>query len=322
MKRYLSFVPALALALVATPLVAADASRLFERVEHHKVKSSDGVEIAYYTTGEGPTVLFVHGFPDQWLTWSHQMAALEDSYRVAAMDLRGYNRSGQPKEISAYERPQLLRDVMAVIDDLEVHDVTLVGHDWGGGISWRFAMAHPEKVSKLIICNLTHPRGYETHRLNVSAEEKEATMGYIDRLQSPDAAKGFSAERLASRWQHDPELHKEYLAGYRRSYFDGMINYYRAAYDEFNVTELTDRPQLKMPVLQIHGLDDRAVHHNGLRDTWNWIDADYTLVTLPGIGHNVQNEAAEVVSSTMRMWLDARSLNADARPRDAADASR
>ncbi len=306
LSRPLLGLAAATLLATASPSVAKDEVPIYKRVEQHAVKSSDGVEIAYYTAGQGPTVLFVHGFPDQWLTWSEQMEALEDSYRVAAMDLRGYNRSGKPKEIEAYKRPQLLRDVMAVIDDLGVETVTLVGHDWGGGISWRFAMAHPEKVNKLIICNLTHPRGYETHRLNVSEEERVRTMGYIDRLQHPDAADGFSAERLARRWEHDPEIHEEYLAGYERSSFDGMINYYRAAYDEFNVTELTPRPQLQMPVLQIHGLNDTAVHQNGLRDTWNWIDADYTLVTLPGIGHNVQNEAAEVVSQTMRLWLDAR----------------
>ncbi len=282
-----------------------DSADVASQVTQHKVASSDGVEIAYYTMGEGPTVLFIHGFPDLWLTWSHQMAALADSYRVAAMDLRGYNNSGKPEAITSYARPQLLRDVMAVIGDLGVENVTLVGHDWGGGISWRFAMAHPDKVNKLIICNLTHPRGYETVRINAT-DEQQNNMRYIDRFQDPDAAKGFSAERLASRWEHDPKMHALYLDGYRRSSFDGMLNYYRASYAQFNVTEVSDWPQLPMPVLQIHGLDDRAVHQDGLRDTWNWIDADYTLVTLPGIGHNVQNEAAEAVSSNIRLWLDAR----------------
>ena len=286
---------------------AAAEQPFHERVTQHSVKSSDGVEIAYYAKGEGPTVLFLHGFPDLWLTWSHQMQTLEaDGYRVAAMDLRGYNNSGKPKEISSYKRPQLLLDVMAVIDDLGVDDVTLVGHDWGGGISWRFAMQHPEKVNKLVILNLTHPRGYQTHRMNVSPEEKERTMGYIDRFQNPDAAKVFSAELLARRWQDDPALHEAYLAGYERSYFDGMLNFYRASYDQFNVTEISDYPQLQMPVLQIHGLEDSAVNKNGLRDTWNWVDSDYTLVTFPGVGHNVQNEAAEAVSATLQMWLNAR----------------
>ena len=215
--------------LVSLPLAAADTERIFHRVEHHEVKSSDGVEIAYYTAGEGPAVLFLHGFPDQWLTWSVQMEALEDSYRVAAMDLRGYNRSGKPEAVESYARPQLLRDVMAVIDDLGVDDVILVGHDWGGGIAWRFAMAHPDRVSKLMICNLTHPSGYEAVRLSMT-EEQKANMAYIDRFQSPDAAQMFTAERLAARWEHDPEIQKEYLEGYERSSFDGMLNYYRASY--------------------------------------------------------------------------------------------
>ena len=293
------------LCLVSLPLYAADTERIFHRVEHHTAKSSDGVEIAYYTAGEGPTVLFLHGFPDQWLTWSVQMEALEDSYRVAAMDLRGYNRSGKPEAVESYARPQLLSDVMAVINDMGVDDVILVGHDWGGGISWRFAIAHPEKVNKLIICNLTHPNGYEAVRLSMTDEQK-ANMSYIDRFQSPDAAQMFTAERLAARWEHDPEIQKEYLEGYERSSFDGMLNYYRASYAQFNPKEPTKRPMLPMPVLQIHGLDDRAVDKDGLRDTWNWIESDYTLVTIPGVGHNVQNEAADFVAQQMRLWLDAR----------------
>jgi len=302
-KRNLTLL--IALFLVSLPLTAAEKQRIFQRVEHHSVESSDGVEIAYYTAGEGPTVLFLHGFPDQWLTWSVQMEALEDSYRVVAMDLRGYNRSGKPEGIDSYERPQLLHDVMAVIDDLGESDVILVGHDWGGGISWRFAIDHPEKVNNLIILNLTHPTGYETVRLNMT-EEQRANMSYIDRFQSPDAASMFTAEMLARRWEHDPEIHKEYLEGYERSYFDGMLNFYRAGYSGFNPTEPTEYPQLQMPVLQIHGLGDAAVDKDGLRDTWNWINSDYTLVTLPGVGHNVQNEAADVVAKNMRSWLDAR----------------
>lgn len=296
------------LILLATPAAAAiDLADIASRATQHTTKSSDGVEIAYYSMGEGPTVLFLHGFPDLWLTWAHQMGSLADSYRVVAMDLRGYNRSGQPEDVASYERKHLLADVMAVIEALGEESITLVGHDWGGGIAWRFAMAHPEKVEQLVICNLTHPRGYETVRINATPEQK-ANMQYIERIQDPEAVAkmGITPERLARRWQEDPDMHKLYLEGYRRSSFDGMMNYYRASADMFDAAEPGEYPQLPMPVLQFHGLNDTAVHHDGLRDTWNWIDSDYTLVTLPGIGHNVQNEAAETVSKTLRLWLDAR----------------
>ncbi|MEM6701545.1 MAG: alpha/beta hydrolase [Acidobacteriota bacterium] len=297
----------LVLLLFAAPLAASvDLADVASRAIQKTAKSGDGVEIAYYSLGEGPTVLFLHGFPDLWLTWTHQMGALADSYRVVAMDLRGYNRSGQPEEVSSYEMDHLLADVNAVIDDLGEESITLVGHDWGGGIAWRFAMAHPEKVHQLVICNLTHPRGYETVRINATPEQK-ANMQYIERIRDPEAVSklGITPERLALRWQSNPDMHELYLEGYRRSFFDGMMHYYRAA-DMFAATEPGDYPQLPMPVLQFHGLKDTAVHHDGLRDTWNWIESDYTLVTLPGIGHNVQNEAAETVSQTLRLWLDAR----------------
>ena len=116
-------------------------------------------------------------------------------------------------------------------------------------------------------------------------------MQYIERIQDPDAAKGFSPERLASRYAGEPEVEKRYREAFERSYIDGMLDY-RANYAEFVATTIPDSPQLAMPVLQFHGLNDRAVHRDGLRDTWNWVDADYTLVTLPGVGHFVQSDAA------------------------------
>jgi pimeloyl-ACP methyl ester carboxylesterase len=66
---------------------------------------------------------------------------------------------------------------------------------------------------------------------------------------------------------------------------------------------LAAKPNISMPVLQLHGLDDMAVHKERLRDTWDWIDADYTLVTIPHVGHWVQRDAAELVTTTMRWWL-------------------
>jgi pimeloyl-ACP methyl ester carboxylesterase len=87
-----------------------------------------------------------------------------------------------------------------------------------------------------------------------------------------------------------------------------MLDYYRAAFSGINA-EPGDRPEmpnLTMPVLQFHGLKDKAVDKDGLRDTWNWIDSDYTLVTIPDSDHWVQREAAELVNTTMLTWLKSR----------------
>ncbi len=112
---------------------------VFDRVQHHHT-DNEGVSIHYVSLGEGPVVLFVHGFPDFWYTWREQMDALSGNFKTVAMDNRAYNLSGKPDGVENYAMPHLLADVDAVIRDLGVDSVTLVGHDWGGAISWQFAM--------------------------------------------------------------------------------------------------------------------------------------------------------------------------------------
>lgn len=284
-------------------------SDVFDRVEHHET-DNNGVALHYVSLGQGPVVLFVHGFPDFWYTWRAQMDALSGDFRTVAMDTRANNLSGKPDGVENYAMTHLLADVEAVIKDLGVDSVTLVGHDWGGAISWQFAMHYPQYVNKLVICNLTHPRGYSTVRQNASAEQKANTQ-YITNFQTPGFEDQLTPEVLTgiSAGNSSDEVRARYLEAFSRSSAKGMLDYYRAAFATINAPsgEAPELPRLPMPVLQFHGLKDKAVDKDGLRDTWNWIDADYTLVTLPDTDHWVQREAADMVSNTMRWWLKSRS---------------
>jgi len=278
---------------------------IFDLVSHHHVDSGD-VSIHYVTLGQGPVVLFVHGFPDFWYSWREQMAALSSDFKTVAMDTRANNKSGKPDGVENYAMPHLLADVEAVIEDLGVGSVTLVGHDWGGAISWRFAMRYPQRVDTLVICNLTHPKGYMAVRRNATPEQKANTQ-YITDFQTPGFEDRLTPEVLTaiSAGSVSGDIRQRYIDAFSQSSVKGMLDYYRAAYSGLNASENTneDLPNLTMPVLQFHGLKDKAVDKDGLRDTWNWMDSDYTLVTVPTSDHWVQREAAEIVNSTMRWWL-------------------
>ncbi len=287
----------------AAPFAFANGD-LFEQVEHNFV-DNNGVKIHYASIGEGPVVLFVHGFPNWWYDWRNQMEALRGSYTCVAMDTRGYNQSDKPQAVEDFTIEFLVSDVGAVIDSLGVDHITLVGHDWGGAIAWQYAMRHSDRVNKLVIVNLTHPNGYMEVRKKGSPEQK-ANMEYIRRFQDPEAHTMFSAEMLAGRHKENEILYNRYLEAYQKSSFNSMLNYYRAVWPQLESGALVNDTNLPMPVLQFHGLTDRAVDKDGLRDTWNWIDGDYTLVTIPSAGHDPHHEAAELVNGTLVSWLGAR----------------
>lgn len=292
-----------AFALVPLAAVAADSNAdVLERVEHHTTKSGE-IDIHYVSLGSGKPVLFLHGFPDLWYSWRHQMAALESEFRPAAMDLRGYNRSGQPKQVEDYRMPLILSDVAAVVEDLGGR-VTLVGHDWGGAIAWRYAMQHPEQIERLVIVNLTHPKGYGNVIANGTDEQRQNTQ-YARNIAASEPDGSPVPEGILNRFASEgEEMAGHYREGFARSSWDGMLNYYRANYGQ--VAGGGEMPNLQMPVLQFHGLKDTAVDKDGLKNTWDWIDRDYTLVTVPSASHWVQLEAADLVSNTMRAWLLAR----------------
>ena len=292
--------------ILATNLAFANGDAIFDEVDHHYTQNGD-VKLHYVSTGEGPVVLFVHGFPDFWYSWRHQMEGLKSDYKVVAMDTRGYNTSDQPQAIPSFALDILLADVDAVIKDLGVDNVTLVGHDWGGAIAWQFAANYPDRVNKLIICNLTHPKGYATVRANATPEQKANTK-YIENFQKPGAEKMFNATMVTGMvaGKESKEVQARYKAAYEASSFNSMLNYYRALWPLLESDKLSEVPDLKIPVLQFHGLLDTAVDKDGLRDTWNWITADYTLVTIPSANHWVQTEAHEMVTTSMKSWLDNR----------------
>jgi pimeloyl-ACP methyl ester carboxylesterase len=222
----------LALALsAASGLPAAQPSRaagadVEARVEHGYADSG-GVKIHYATLGKGPLIVMIHGFPDYWYTWRHQMEALSKEYQVVAIDQRGYNLSDRPKGVESYDVTLLVADVAAVIRHLGREKATLVGHDWGGLVGWAFAMSIPQMTERLIILNLPHPRGL-TRELARNPEQQK-NSAYARAFQKEGAEKLLTAEALAS-WVTDPAARAKYVDAFRRSDFEAMLNYYRRNY--------------------------------------------------------------------------------------------
>src|SRR5262249_25795633 len=162
------------------------------------------VKIHFVTRGAGPLVILTHGIPGFWYDWRNQMPALAKHFQVAAINQRGFNRSDQPEGVENYALDRLIGDLDAVRKHFGRPKATIAGHDSGGWISWRFAMAHPEKTERLVVLNLPHPRCIERELANNPVQYKASD--YARQFQqSPEGNRKFTAPDGSSA-ELTPEL--------------------------------------------------------------------------------------------------------------------
>ncbi len=198
----------------------------------------DGVRLHYVTAGCGELMLFLHGFPEFWYAWKEQLAEFGKEYRVAALDMRGFNLSEKPREVSEYRIEKLVEDVRGVALQLSPNArIVLVGHDWGGYVAWAFAAAYPEVLGKLVIVNAPHPA--IVARLLRSDPDQQKASEYMSMFRSEQAESilcanefDFLANKIMAFGKKNG-LPVEDKAGYIEAWsqegaITGGLNYYRA----------------------------------------------------------------------------------------------
>ncbi len=196
----------------------------------------------------------------------------------------------------------LVGDVVAVIKHLGRDKAIITGHDWGGAVAWQFAISVPQMTDRLIILNLPHPRGLRRELANNT--QQRSNSQYARDFQQEGAHLKLTAEGLSS-WVKDPQARQKYIQAFQRSDFEAMLNYYKKNYPRDSAGEDTSPlVKVKAPVLMIHGLNDTALLPGTLNNTWEWLENDLTLVTIPGAGHFVQQDASDLVTRSMKMWLN------------------
>jgi pimeloyl-ACP methyl ester carboxylesterase len=280
--------------------VSDDLLNLDERVEHRYADNA-GVKIHYARLGAGPLVVMMHGFPDYWFSWRHQMAALSPFFRVCALDMRGYNLSDKPKGAENYKTRHLIADAAAVIAAEGERRAVIVGHDWGGNTAWALAMHRPELAERLIVLNMPHP--WTLARLLAENPDQRKNSQYARNFQDPEFYKKIDIERLIG-WVSDPTAREKYREAMQKSDPQAMLHYYQANYPKEPYQAPQGMPaKVQVPTLLIHGLNDKALLSEGLNGVWNYVSADLTITTIPGADHFVQQDAAELVSRTMLAWL-------------------
>lgn len=117
----------------------------------HRTIQANGLEMHVAEQGTGPLVLLVHGFPENWYAWRHQLPALaEAGYRAAAPDMRGYGQTSRPAATEAYALKHLVADMVGLLDALEVERAVIVGNDWGATVAWQAALTRPDRFQGVV----------------------------------------------------------------------------------------------------------------------------------------------------------------------------
>uniref|UniRef100_A0A0D9W0Z1 soluble epoxide hydrolase n=1 Tax=Leersia perrieri TaxID=77586 RepID=A0A0D9W0Z1_9ORYZ len=295
----------------------------------HRTVEANGIAIHVAEAGgEGsPAVLFLHGFPELWYSWRHQMEHLAArGFRCLAPDLRGYGDTAAPPAIESYTAFHIVGDLVALLDALGLAKVFVVGHDWGAIIAWYLCLFRPERVTALVNTSVAFMRPVFI-RSGAAAEpgvaEKDlapANARHVlrrvlcDRLSTDGKSKQESSDDSSSAPPPLPDWLTEadidyFAAAFERTGFTGGINFYRNMDRNWELTAPWADAKVVVPTKFIVGDGDLTYHYAGIQDYIHkgGFKADVPLledvVVIPGAGHFIQQEKAQEVSDLIYDFL-------------------
>lgn len=273
----------------------------------------NGVLIHYVEAGDAgaPLVILLHGFPDFWWGWRHQIGPLTDAgFRVIAPDQRGYNLSGKPLGPRAYDLDVLATDVLALAEALGSSRTRLVGHDFGGLVAWQVASRNPERVERLGIINAPHPEVVGAYMLRHPTQMMRSLYaGFFQLPFLPEAvlsAADYTVMRQALTGSSQQNVFSpDDLERYRQAWAEpgaltAMLNWYRA----LPLRSQLEDPRVHVPTMVIWGLRDRFLE-KGLADESLALCDQGQFLGFDRASHWVQLEEAPAVNAALAAFLKA-----------------
>lgn len=274
----------------------------------HQIIATNGINLHVAMAGDetAPLVMLLHGFPESWEGWKHQIPALVGGgFRVWAPDQRGYNLSDKPSGVEAYRLDHLAQDIIGLIDAAGVEKAFVIGHDWGALVAWWIALHHPERLNKLAILNVPHPTAmYYFVRSHPIQWLKSLYMLYFQLPWLPEwMMKRFGLRflRLSGHAFKSADLSHYQQAWNQPGAATGMLNWYRALIRRKGMSEITD-PIVKTPTLIIWGEQDIALDARLASLSLNYVAAG-DLITIEEASHFVQHDVPDEVNVLLLLWL-------------------
>ncbi len=280
----------------------------------HEYVEVNGLKFHCVTMGEGPLLVLLHGFPQNWYAWHKLIPDLAKKYKVVAPDLRGYNETEKPPKVSDYQIDLLVSDVVGIIKHYGAKSARIASHDWGAAVAWALAFTHPEMVEKLVIINVPHPAKLAL-ALTGRNPRQMLRSWYIFFFQLPwiaekmlTANKGRNVARmLKGATINRAAFSREELDFYREAMLRpgaarATVNWYRAAFRNLrgqNAIKKKGAAEIKSPTLIIWGEQDVALGKELTYGMERWIKAPFEIKYVPDSGHFVIEEKPEEV----KQWI-------------------
>ncbi len=288
----------------------------------HESVDCGGVKLHCAVAGESgrPLMLFLHGFPEFWAAWRAPMRHFAArGWLAVAPDLRGYNLSDKPEDVDAYKAKHLIGDVLALGAHYAKGKFVLVAHDWGGAVAWGVAIAHPDRLERLVAINSPHPYLFWRELVNNPAQQKASE--YMNLFRLPKAERVLSANGYARLLGAFGHLEAAWCAELVRAWsqpgaLTGGLNYYRASplhpatADDPGAKKLQFKAadfMVRVPTLVLWGERDSALLTGCIEGLEQCVPA-LTLVRVPDASHWIVHEKPELVCGEIERFVAAKSI--------------
>ncbi len=284
----------------------------------HCYEDVNGIRLHYVQAGSGPLVVLLHGFPQCWYCWRHQIDALAQHYTVVAPDLRGYNETEKPPFLWDYHIKTLMKDVIDLLRVVGPQRAAIVGHDWGGLLAWRLAMDYPSHVERLAVLNMPHPiRFADAMHFNPLQMLRSSYISFFQLPLVPEVLLRADNYALIAQTLRQTAARRDVFSTEDiQFYIDAIsmpgalraaLNWYRAYVGLGGnlSTFFLKREKIKTPTMLIWGEKDSFLSSSLVRGTDRYV-ANLDIRMLPGCSHWVMEEAPHDVNDLLLEFLAGR----------------